>query len=542
MMRGERSIVLFILTITGGSMKRVILLFMIVSLPGAAMAQGERKPAAGNERPKSTPQQPASPQPGASQATKPADKKAEDCGCEAKTPPDVLAVVNGVKVMIKDVDDPIKPKIEELQKYVIESRKRELDLQINTRLLEAEAKKRGVSSNTVIEQEVVSKTAVPTDAEARAFYDQNRARITDPFESVKGDIIAYLRDQKQREVAKQLADRLRATAQIKVLIKEVTPPQTEADRARVLATVNGLNITSGDIEDSLQPLIFDVQEQIYALRKQQLDMRINDVLLEQEAQKRKITTTALIETEVKAKAKSVTEEEARKFYDENKNRINGTYEQVKPRLMSYLNDLEQNKLEGEFALQLRKTASIQTYLEEPDPPVLTIATDDQPTKGPATAPVTIVEFTDYQCPSCARTQPVLEEVAREFGDKVRLVSRDFPLDQHTFAFKAAEAAEAAREQGKYWEYVALLFKNQEALEVAKLKEYATQLGLDRKQFDAALDSGKHAERVKRDLAEGRALGVNSTPTVFINGKRVRNKSAESLKAAIEAALKSPAKK
>jgi protein-disulfide isomerase len=285
-----------------------------------------------------------------------------------------------------------------------------------------------------------------------------------------------------------------------------------------------------------------VQERIYEMRKQALDMKINDVLLEQEAQKRKVTAAALIDAEVKTKVRPVTEEEAKKFYEENKARINGTYEQVKPQLIQYLGEREMNKAEGEFAEQLRKAAAVQTYLTAPDPPNLKIATDDQPSKGLATAPVTIVEFTDFQCPSCAKTQPILEEVAKEFGDKVRLVSRDFPLDQHTFAFKAAEAAEAAREQGKYWEYVALLFKNQEALQVEKLKEYASQLGLDRKRFDAALDSGKFAENVKRDLTDGRMLGVNSTPTVFINGKRIRDKSPESLRAAIEAALKAGAKK
>jgi protein-disulfide isomerase len=156
--------------------------------------------------------------------------------------------------------------------------------------------------------------------------------------------------------------------------------------------------------------------------------------------------------------------------------------------------------------------------------------------------VTIVEFTDFQCPSCAKSQPVLEAIAAEFGDKVRLVVRDFPLDQHTFAFKAAEAAEAAREQGKYWEYIAILFLNQSALEVAKLKEYATQVGLDRKRFDEALDSNKFAEKVRRDLNDGMKLGVNSTPTVFINGRRVRERSRESLKAAVEAALKEKAGK
>jgi len=121
---------------------------------------------------------------------------------------------------------------------------------------------------------------------------------------------------------------------------------------------------------------------------------------------------------------------------------------------------------------------------------------------------------------------------------VRLVVRDFPLSQHADAPKAAEAAEAAREQGKYWEYIAVLFRNQSALEVNKLKQYATEVGLDRARFDAALDSSKFAEKVERDLLDGQRLGVNGTPAFYINGKRITDRSYEGLKATIEAALSS----
>ncbi|HKG15313.1 MAG TPA: thioredoxin domain-containing protein, partial [Pyrinomonadaceae bacterium] len=128
----------------------------------------------------------------------------------------------------------------------------------------------------------------------------------------------------------------------------------------------------------------------------------------------------------------------------------------------------------------------------------------------------------------------------EYGERVRLVVRDFPLSQHADAQKAAEAAEAAREQGKYWEYVAILFQNQSALQADKLKEYASHVGLDRAKFDAALDSGKFTESVRRDLHDGDRAGVVGTPTVFLNGRRVTDTSYEGLKAAVEAALSSTA--
>jgi protein-disulfide isomerase len=133
--------------------------------------------------------------------------------------------------------------------------------------------------------------------------------------------------------------------------------------------------------------------------------------------------------------------------------------------------------------------------------------------------------------------PVLDRIVGEYGDRVRLVVRDFPLSQHADAQKAAEAAEAARAQGKYWEYAAYLFSHQNALGVAQLKAYATALGLDRAKFDAALDSGQFAEKVERDMTEGNRLGINATPTIFVNGRPLVDRSYEGVKAAVESALK-----
>jgi protein-disulfide isomerase len=468
--------------------------------------------------------------------SKPADKKEADCGCEVKTPSNVLAAVNGVNIEIKDVDAMVKDRIDPLQNQVIEARKNQLEIEINARLLGAEAARLGITTEALIEREVAQKVKQPTEADAQAFYDQNKSRIQGDFKDLKSQVISYLRSQWQEEEAKKFAARIRARISVKVLVASATPPETEADRARVFATVNGKNITSGDVEDSLRPLIFSVQEQVYAFRKQALDMKINDMLLEAEAKKRNMTPAALFDSEIRPRVRPVTEEEARKLYEDNKSRVQGTYEELRPQVIQYMQNQAQEKAAEEYALQLRKGASLQIFLKMPESPVFDIAIDDRPWKGGANASVTVVEFTDFECPSCGATQPVLEEVAKEFGDKVKLVVRNFPLDQHVHAFKAAEATEAAREQGKYWEYAALLFANQKALEVAKLKEYASRLGLDRTRFDAALDSGRFSGKVKRDLADGNKIGIDSTPTVFINGKRTRDKSKEALKAAIEAAL------
>ena len=466
--------------------------------------------------------------------------QAVDCGCEDKPLPEILGVVNGVKITKQDLSPETRTRVEELQKQVIDARQRELDLQIDSLLLESEAKKRGVTPSQVIKDEVIAKVQAPTDAEAQAFYDKNKASFKTEFKDEKNNILEYLSYQRQQEEAKKLADRLRTVAQVKVLGKPSAPPASAADRARVLAIVNDKQITSGDIENSLRPLIFSVQEQVYALRKRDLDLKVNDMLLTQAAQKKGITTRALLETEVSAKVPPVTDAQALAFYNENKDRISGEFAQLKAQIVQYMQESKEREATIAFAEQLRKASTLQINFTAPESPAFTIATDDQPVKGNPNALVTIVEFTDFECPSCARQLPVLERIVSEFGDRVRLVVRDFPLSQHANARKAAEAAEAAREQGKYWEYVAVLFRNQSALGVDKLKQYATEVGLDRARFDAALDAGKFADKVQRDLLDARKLGVNGTPSLYINGKRISDNSYESVKSAVETALKGEA--
>lgn len=464
---------------------------------------------------------------------------AENCGCEDKTLPAVIAMVNNVKISAADLDAPLDSQLKELRKEVVEARKAELDLQINSLLLEAEAKKRGITTAQLLKLEVEQKVTTPTEAEAQEFYNQNKGRIASDFATVKQDIIDYLRGVRERDVAKELATRLRAAGKVRIDVPVATPPSTDADRSRVFAVVNGKNITSGDIEESLRPLIFSVQQQMYSLRKSELELKINDLLLEAEAKKRNTTAQELL-ADLNSKVRTVSEEDALKFFNENKDRINSDFASVKPQIIEYLIQQDKDKRMGALAEQLRRDAAIQVFLNAPQPPVYKIATDDQPERGNSKAAVTLIEFTDYQCPSCAQQHPILERLVSEFGDRVRFVIRDFPLTQHKQAWKAAEAAEAAREQGKYWEFVGMLYTRQAALESEKLKQYATELGLDRAKFDAALDSGKFSDKVQRDVFDGQRVGVNSTPSLFLNGRPLSDRSYEALKAAIEAALKKPA--
>lgn len=285
------------------------------------------------------------------------------CACESHVLPETLAVVNGLKITAGDIAKSTGASVDQLQRRVVEARKRELNLMINSRLLTLEAKKREISTARLLEQEVVAKVKQPTAIEAQAFYEQNKSRIKAEFKDVVDGITAYLFEQRQQQEAKKFADTLRAAAGVKLLVTEVTPPATQADRARVFATIKGEPITSADIETALVPLISDVQEQVYKLRKDELDLSINDTLLTQEAQKRKITVNALLEAEVKPKA--VTEQQAQLFYDQNKERVSGDFAQTKDAIRHYLEQIETRHAERAFVEKLRAGASIQVFLVAP---------------------------------------------------------------------------------------------------------------------------------------------------------------------------------
>jgi len=158
-------------------------------------------------------------------------------------------------------------------------------------------------------------------------------------------------------------------------------------------------------------------------------------------------------------------------------------------------------------------------------------------QGPESAPVTLVEYGDYQCPYCGAAYPIVKSVQRRLGDRLRFVFRNFPLSEmHPFALGAAEAAEAAGAQGKFWEMHDRLFENQRALDAPHLVQSARQLGLDIPQFEHALAEHTYAPRVHEDFLSGARSGVNGTPTFYINGRRHDGSyDLETLLAAIERA-------
>ena len=174
----------------------------------------------------------------------------------------------------------------------------------------------------------------------------------------------------------------------------------------------------------------------------------------------------------------------------------------------------------EKILETVKSAPPAAAAAAPTPSHVDIQPGNSPSKGPKNAPVTIIIFSDFQCPFCSRVEPTLKELEKEYGSKLRWVWKNQPLPFHQNAEPAAEAAMAAGAQGKFWEMHDKLFANQQSLDRASYERFATELGLDMARFKGDLDGQKYKDQIKADSAEGTKVGANGTPTFFVNGNQL----------------------
>jgi protein-disulfide isomerase len=506
-------------------MKKIAPLLLIVFLWSAAPAQtAKRRGATRKPNVTTTPQpQPiAQPTPNIQPPRQPAA-------------PASLVVVNGQTFTTADLDPAVRQELDRLVDKIAEARRQVLDLQINTTLLEVEAKKRRIDTHRLYELEVSSRVTTATPAQIKQFLEENRQEFEgmDPA-TANQQVAAYLHDEAENKLADDLVNRLRKSNPV-VMAVDINSPNLSP--GAVIATVAGQPLKAESLLERLKPIIYRMQLETYGLTKQRAEQLVDDMLLLEEARRRQIGPEQIIRSEISDKIRNPTEEEVAKFYSDNKARVSGDLNSVRNQVALYLQNESRRNLEKDLSARLRKNANIQWLITEPAQPVQNISVDDDPSRGDVSAPVTVVEFTDFQCPACAAMHPVLEDVLKSYGNKVRFVVRDFPLNQHEHAPKAAEAANAANAQGKFFEYITLLFKNQKALDIPSLKKYASELGLDRARFDAALDRGVYAAEVKKDVTDGEMYGVGSTPTIFVNGVQLRTLNADGLKAAIDRAVK-----
>lgn len=288
-----------------------------------------------------------------------------------------------------------------------------------------------------------------------------------------------------------------------------------------LAVVDGVAISSEEVEKSLAGQLSKLEEQIYNLKRQKLDALINEKLLEKEAAKRKLTVPALLDAEVTARVTLVTEQEIENFYQENKTQVKGEQAQVREKIRTYLQNQKLAAKREEFLRSLRGQAKVVVNLKPPPVQRIEVSVQGAPIKGGEKAPVTIVEFSDFHCPFCKRVVSTLAQLESKYGEKIKLVFRDFPIDSlHPGASKAHEAARCADEQGKFWAYHDKLFASPPKSSPEIFKRFAKDVGLEPVAFETCLGNGKYQAAVKQDIEEGQRLGVTGTPAFFINGRLV----------------------
>jgi protein-disulfide isomerase len=288
--------------------------------------------------------------------------------------------------------------------------------------------------------------------------------------------------------------------------------------AQVLAKLNGKDITLKDVDELVGGQIKDLEKKKFDARKQALEQMIVQTLVKEAAAKEGKTEEQFLRANIDDKLPPPAEAEITKVFEENKAQMppGSTVESMRPQIVNFLQQDQKRTVAMKLFSDLRAKAQVEVLLAEPPAPRVTVEAKG-PSKGSATAKITIVEFSDFQCPFCSRAEPSVDEVMKTYGDKVKVVFRHFPLDFHDKAFKAAEASACAEEQGKFWEFHKTLFANQGALSIDDLKTHAKTLGLDTGKFNACLDDSKMKAKVDDDMAAGRKAGVNGTPAFFING-------------------------
>jgi protein-disulfide isomerase len=295
--------------------------------------------------------------------------------------------------------------------------------------------------------------------------------------------------------------------------------------SKPIATVNGEQIYEQELMSVAGTQLVELQKQEYKVKSEALDRLIRKKVVEAEAKKRGISADELFKQEVDSKVAEPSDDEAKGYYLASRSQTTLPFEQIKPQVKQILKNAEIQQARDKYAESLRAKAEVAILLVEPKQEV---GYDPARVRGDANAPVTIVEFSDFQCPFCKRAEPTLKELLAKYNGRVKLAYRDFPIPElHPQAETAAEAARCAGEQNKFWEYHdALLAMDGNKLDEAAFRTTAQNVGLNVKSFSSCLATGKFKAAVEQDIQAGSQAGVVGTPGFFINGEFVSGAQPE----------------
>lgn len=284
-----------------------------------------------------------------------------------------------------------------------------------------------------------------------------------------------------------------------------TPPNA-------VALIDGKPISEGDLDERAAPKLLELNEKIFEIKDQALTEMIDEQLLNLEAGRLNLSVPQLLDREVDSRVAKPTPADAESYYNEMKDPIARPLEEIRPTILEVLLETRRRTAYDTYLSGLRSQNKVVLLLA---PPRTAVSIDPARVRGPANAPITIVEFSDFECPYCGRVEDTLRQLESRYPTQIRVAYRDLPF--HARAEPAAEASRCALAQGKYWPYHDLLFDNQQHLESDDLSKYAARLKMDAKKFDECTAHKIYATDIKQDLDEAQKLGITATPTFFING-------------------------
>jgi len=285
------------------------------------------------------------------------------------------------------------------------------------------------------------------------------------------------------------------------------------------ATLDGESISYDELEKLIGARVATLNDQIYRLQRQTVEQLIDERLIAKEAVRRGLSAEGLIAAEIGAKTAAVTEAEVETFYRANESRLPTQEPDLRERIRAHLLDEKTNARREAFLGELRAKAEVKVLLKRPAIFRVEVNIAGAPFKGSAAAPVTVVKFEDFHCPFCKEAQRTIAQILERYPDRVKLVHKDYPIDElHPAARAGHLAARCAAEQGQFWSYHDALFANAPKTAPEELRSYAKAAGLDVTSFDQCVSAGRYAAPVQKDIDEAKQLGVSGTPAFFINGR------------------------
>ncbi|WP_210396773.1 DsbA family protein [Motiliproteus sediminis] len=311
--------------------------------------------------------------------------------------------------------------------------------------------------------------------------------------------------------------------------------QPEAQHSNALFTLAGKSYSSTDLPARYRQPLFQSEMEAYNNRKAVAQAAALELYIEQQAAKNNETKQQVAERLFAVP--SPTEEQMRGFYESNRAAINGAYENVRDDIRNYMTQAAQQREQQALLQKLISLKELTLHIEPPKSAAVEIDTAGYPSKGPANAKVTIVEFADYQCPHCKASHVSLKPVLEPYLDRVRFVYMDFPINRSGISRTVAEGAVCADAQGRFWAYQDEAFARQESLTHESARQIASELKLDMAAFDQCVADDATAAKVKRSEQQAIAAGVTGTPTFFVNGEKQHlHEAAQELPKIIEQAL------